>query len=141
MGKRAADVVVGMLSDVGSSTRAAAPSVTEAFARPPAPVASPATAPPLPVPPQPSAPPVSREPARSAPGSASVASASSPATGEPVIPRTLRLRTGTAGQLRAAWLLAKREDVLLTAQDFASDLVEEALRSRQRRQRAASGAV
>ena len=43
-------------------------------------------------------------------------------------PRTLRLRPETAQQLRAAWLEAKRDDVLLTAQDFASNLVEDALR-------------
>jgi hypothetical protein len=54
-----------------------------------------------------------------------------------VAPRTLRLRPETAQQLRAAWLEAKRDDVLLTAQDFASALVDEAL-SRRRRSRAAS---
>ncbi len=39
--------------------------------------------------------------------------------------------------MREAWLVAKREDVLLTAQDFASDLIEEALgaRTRSRRRR------
>jgi hypothetical protein len=52
-------------------------------------------------------------------------------------PRTLRLRKDTAQQLREAWLEAKRDDVLLTAQDFASNLVDEAL-SRRRRQRPAS---
>jgi hypothetical protein len=49
----------------------------------------------------------------------------------------LRLRKGTAQQLREAWLEAKRDDVLLTAQDFASNLVDEAL-SRRRRQRSTS---
>ena len=58
----------------------------------------------------------------------------------PGAPRTLRLRPEAAGHLRAAWLEAKRDDVLLTAQDFASDLVEEALASRQRRRRPASSA-
>jgi hypothetical protein len=48
-------------------------------------------------------------------------------------PRTLRLRSVTAGRLRQAWLEAKRDDVLLTAQDFASDLVDEALMARRRR--------
>jgi hypothetical protein len=48
-------------------------------------------------------------------------------------PRTLRLRPATAQRLRRAWLEAKRDDVLLTAQDFASDLVEEALVRRLRR--------
>jgi hypothetical protein len=48
-------------------------------------------------------------------------------------PRTLRLRPVTAQRLRQAWLEAKRDDVLLTAQDFASDLVDEALLRRRRR--------
>ena len=48
-------------------------------------------------------------------------------------PRTLRLRPVTAHRLRQAWLEAKRDDVLLTAQDFASDLVDEALLARHRR--------
>lgn len=48
-------------------------------------------------------------------------------------PRTLRLRPTTAHRLRQAWLEAKRDDVLLTAQDFASDLVDEALARRRRR--------
>ena len=48
-------------------------------------------------------------------------------------PRTLRLRPATAQRLRQAWLEAKRDDVLLTAQDFASDLVDEALVRRRRR--------
>ena len=52
-------------------------------------------------------------------------------------PRTLRLRSETAARLRTAWLEAKRDDVLLTAQDFASDLVEEAL-ARQRRRPASA---
>jgi hypothetical protein len=47
-------------------------------------------------------------------------------------PRTLRLRPATAQRLRQAWLAAKRDDVLLTAQDFASDLVDEALARRRR---------
>jgi hypothetical protein len=47
-------------------------------------------------------------------------------------PRTLRLRPATAQRLRQAWLEAKRDDVLLTAQDFASDLVDEALARRRR---------
>jgi hypothetical protein len=48
-------------------------------------------------------------------------------------PRTLRLRPATAQRLRQAWLEAKRDDVLLTAQDYASDLVDEALTRRRRR--------
>jgi hypothetical protein len=47
-------------------------------------------------------------------------------------PRTLRLRPATAQRLRQEWLAAKRDDVLLTAQDFASDLVDEALARRRR---------
>lgn len=54
------------------------------------------------------------------------------AVAEVKAPRTLRLRSTTAEQLRRAWLLAKRDDVLLTAQDFASDLVEDALARRRR---------
>jgi hypothetical protein len=50
----------------------------------------------------------------------------------PEAPRTLRLRPTTAQRLREAWLEAKRDDVLLTAQDFASGLVEEALARRRR---------
>jgi hypothetical protein len=47
-------------------------------------------------------------------------------------PRTLRLLPATAQRLRRAWLEAKRDDVLLTAQDFASELVDEALVRRRR---------
>jgi hypothetical protein len=57
---------------------------------------------------------------------------------EEAAPRTLRLRPDTAARLRAAWLEAKRDDVLLTAQDFASELVEEALVRHQRRRAASS---
>lgn len=53
-------------------------------------------------------------------------------------PRTLRLRPTAAAALREAWLEAKHEDVLLTAQDFASDLLEEMLKIRRRRTKAAS---
>ncbi|WP_157681572.1 hypothetical protein [Mycobacterium sp. JS623] len=52
-------------------------------------------------------------------------------TASPKAPRTLRLRPGAASRVRDAWLAAKRDDVLLTAQDFASDLVEEALARRE----------
>lgn len=143
MGKRTADVVMGMLSDVGSSTRVSASVGTETIAPPSESVAE--SAPPRSAPPgAPEPAPVSADPASPAAPAASTGAAvparSGPAAEEAVIPRTLRLRKGTAGDLRAAWLLAKREDVLLTAQDFASDLVEEALRMRQRRQRAAKTA-
>lgn len=48
----------------------------------------------------------------------------------PPVPRTLRLRASTAAALRDAWLDAKRDDVLLSHQDFASDLLDTALRRR-----------
>lgn len=54
-------------------------------------------------------------------------------TVDPDAPRTWRLRPTTAAQLREAWLEAKRDDVLLTAQDFASTLVDEALEHRRSR--------
>lgn len=43
------------------------------------------------------------------------------------VPRTLRLRASTAAALRDAWLEAKRDDVLLSHQDFASNLIDDAL--------------
>lgn len=55
-----------------------------------------------------------------------------PAPSAPEAPRTLRLQPSTAQRLRDAWLEAKRDDVLLTAQDFASVLVDEALTRRGR---------
>jgi hypothetical protein len=55
-----------------------------------------------------------------------------PAPSAPEAPRTLRLQPSTAQRLREAWLEAKRDDVLLTAQDFASVLVDEALSRRGR---------
>lgn len=56
---------------------------------------------------------------------ATPADGSAGAAGE--VPRTLRLRASTAAALRDAWLAAKREDVLLSHQDFASDLLDAAL--------------
>ena len=56
-----------------------------------------------------------------------------PETANEAAPRTLRLRPDTASRLREAWLQAKRDDVLLTAQDFASNLVDDALARRRRR--------
>jgi hypothetical protein len=44
-----------------------------------------------------------------------------------------RDETTPAHRLRQAWLEAKRDDVPLTAQDFASDLVDEPLVRRRRR--------
>jgi hypothetical protein len=124
MAKNVSDVVMGMLSDAGSATRA------------PATIAPPAQAPtapaPEPAPPAPVAvrevPAVAAAPAAKTPDQPLAAAVD---TGE--APRTLRLRPEAATRLRSAWLEAKRDDVLLTAQDFASDLVMEALVSRRRR--------
>lgn len=127
MAKNVADVVMGMLSDAGSATR------------------TPVEADPQPV----VAPPPPALVSRSAPAPRATAAAAQPTkpAGPPPsgadalgAPRTLRLRPEAASQLRAAWLEAKRDDVLLTAQDFASNLVEEALVTRQRRRRASSTA-
>jgi hypothetical protein len=117
--KDTASAVLGMLSSAGAETRPAAtpepmPAAETVSARvePPVdtrPSASVSTLPPAPV----------------------------PAKAVDTAPRTLRLRSETAQRLRDAWLEAKRDDVLLTAQDFASDLVEDAL-ARRRRQRTAS---
>ena len=120
--KDANSAVLGMLSAVGAQTRAADP-----IEPPPPPVAAPE-------PVLPTEPPADSRPSatvRTLPAQAPVKSAADEA------PRTLRLRKDTAQQLREAWLEAKRDDVLLTAQDFASNLVDEAL-SRRRRQRSAS---
>ena|ERR1700733_8586229 len=119
--KDTANTVLGMLSTVGAQTRAADP------IEPPPPVAAPE-------PVLPAEPPADSRPSatvRTLPAQAPVKSVADEA------PRTLRLRKDTAQQLREAWLEAKRDDVLLTAQDFASNLVDEAL-SRRRRQRSAS---
>lgn len=133
MAKNVSDVVMGMLSDVGSATRGPGEPDHQPVAEPhqaraalvsrrPAPAPRAAAAAEVVPPPQPVDPPPSAD--ADAPGA----------------PRTLRLRPETATRLRAAWLQAKRDDVLLTAQDFASNLVEEALVARQRRRRAASTA-
>lgn len=143
MGKNVADVVVGMLSDVGSATRpptreantGAPTSSTQGTspARPPASLSSELSDAPRPPVHQPDARNVASSSATAAPNASR-----SDGPREVVAPRTLRLRPQTASELREAWLSAKREDVLLTAQDFASDLVEEALRLRRRRHRVAN---
>jgi hypothetical protein len=126
--KDTASAVLGMLSVAGAQTR------------PPVPEPLPATAPVGP-PPEPDvssaagAPPA--ETAMPASVSTLPTNGKRPAAADDAAPRTLRLRPGTAAGLRAAWLEAKRDDVLLTAQDFASDLVEDAL-ARHRRRRAVS---
>lgn len=61
---------------------------------------------------------------------ASRRAAPTPEPPAPTVPRTLRLRASTAAALRDAWLAAKRDDVLLSHQDFASDLLDAALRRR-----------
>lgn len=134
--KDTASAVLGMLSSVGSQTRPTAH--TAEPPRPPAPRSGPDPNQPNRVT-EPTAPAtvVERMPDE---GRASVSPLAPARTTGPApdeAPRTLRLRPGTAQQLRAAWLEAKRDDVLLTAQDFASDLVDEAL-SRQRRRRTVS---
>jgi hypothetical protein len=126
--KDTSSAVLGMLSTVGAQTRGPAASVPQ-----PAPPAATPTAPP-----GPAAPADTGEPA--VPGSAATLPANrvgGDAAPVPAAPRTLRLRPDTARKLRAAWLEAKRDDVLLTAQDFASSLMDDAL-ARHRRQRAAS---
>lgn len=138
MAKKVSDVVMGMLSDAGSATRA------------PSAIAAPAYEPPAAPEPDPTPPPaavaVHVPAATGAP--AAVFTAEPPAAeleagysnqpptaadDNPRAPRTLRLRAEAATGLRSAWLEAKRDDVLLTAQDFASDLLMEALVSRRQR--------
>ena len=128
--------VLGMLSSVGAQTR---PPVPEpAAAAPPAsptPQPEAASLPIAPPAPEPTvvAPGVTDSPA----ATVSTLPTKQPGVANDVAPRTLRLRPDTAARLRSAWLEAKRDDVLLTAQDFASDLVEDAL-LRHRRRRAAN---
>ena len=116
--KDTAAAVLGMLSTAGAQTRAT-PDATqpgeETVAAPAVTVTQEAPAP------------ISALPTPPPPATAADAGA----------PRTLRLRPATAHRLRQAWLEAKRDDVLLTAQDFASGLVEEALAKRGRRRPAA----
>jgi hypothetical protein len=124
--KDTASAVLGMLSVAGAQTR---PTVPE-------PPAAPA---PEPFAPESDVSSATETPPAEAATSASVSTLPTngkrPAAADDAAPRTLRLRPGTAAGLRAAWLEAKRDDVLLTAQDFASDLVEDAL-ARHRRRRA-----
>ena len=125
--KDTAAAVLGMLSTVGAQTRPPAPEILETVTEPPEPVAEPEPTP------------AAVEPVADVRPTASVRQLPPAPTknkGEEA-PRTLRLQPGTASDLRAAWLEAKRDDVLLTAQDFASALVDEALAARRRRTRAA----
>ena len=111
--KDTAAAVIGMLSSAGAQTRRT-PEGTE-------PDAQPSVAPTVTVTEGPPAS-VSTLPAPALPLTTSASEA----------PRTLRLLPATAQRLRQAWLEAKRDDVLLTAQDFASELVDEALMRRRR---------
>lgn len=105
--------VLGMLSSAGERTR---------------PAAEPAPAQPAPPIAEALQPPVAEEPAQQAPATVSALTpASRSAAAVEKAPRTLRLQSHTASALRDAWLTAKRDDVLLTFQDFASALIDEAL--------------
>jgi hypothetical protein len=127
--KDTASAVLGMLSTAGAQTRAAIASPV-----PPEPAAV--------AQPEPDPAPPTRATAEPAPPTAPVSTLPTPrqrsAAAEDGAPRTLRLRPDTAAELRAAWLEAKRDDVLLTAQDFASNLVDDALARHRRRRAVAS---
>lgn len=111
--KDTAAAVLGMLSTAGAQTRKAADGVGDSELGSPPPAVTVTESSPMPV----SALPPVRRPSAAA---------------EVKAPRTLRLRSSTAERLRQAWLHAKRDDVLLTAQDFASDLMDDALARRRR---------
>ena len=143
--------ILGMLSTVGSTTRPAreageAVTTPEEQSVPDAPAAEAPAADAAPAaslePPAADIaapePPAAAEHEPEAPKQQRQFGAAGKAPTQPSVPRTLRLRPATANELRDAWLEAKREDVLLTAQDFASDLLEEMLKLRRRRTRAAS---
>jgi hypothetical protein len=121
-----------MLSTAGAQTRPQIAAPTS-----PEPSATPAPEAPAPEPHAPSATAAVAEPVPSGTVSPLPTVHADQRKAEDSAPRTLRLRPDTAARLRAAWLEAKRDDVLLTAQDFASDLVEDAL-ARHRRRRAAA---
>ena len=113
--KDTASAVISMLSTAGAQTRRpdeSAEPVDEAVATPAVTVTE--------------EPQASVSPLHTSPPPVSAAATS------PEAPRTLRLRPATAQRLRDAWLEAKRDDVLLTAQGFASNLVDEALARRRR---------
>lgn len=126
--KDTAATVLGMLSTTGASTR---PSGLPSPDRPrdelepaaPEPVTVPVPVAASPAPQVEAAPPSVRASRRRAP---------EPEAPARDVPRTLRLRASTAVALRDAWLEAKRDDVLLSHQDFASDLLDVALGQRQR---------
>lgn len=122
--KDTAATVLGMLSTTGASTRPSAEPGAERAGQPddPSHVDRAAAA----AEPEPAVPVGASRPAAS-----SRRRAAPPAEAHaPAVPRTLRLRASTAAALRDAWLDAKRDDVLLSHQDFASDLLDAALRRR-----------
>lgn len=120
--KDTATAVLGMLASAGAQTRTVA-----AVERPTEPTA-----------PEPRSvePPIDTRPTATV--SAFPPAAQGAAASDEPAPRTIRLRAASASHLRAAWLEAKREDVLLQSQDFASTLIDEALAARRRRARSAS---
>jgi hypothetical protein len=126
--KDTSSAVLGMLSTVGAQTRRpaeSAPQPAKAAVPPPAQPEAGASA-------------AAAEPATSGSVSTLRTNRTGGSAGEQAAPRTLRLRPDTAHRLRAAWLEAKRDDVLLTAQDFASSLMEDALARHHRRRAATS---
>lgn len=130
--------VLGMLSSTGASTRplggisrpeTAEPAPVDELATPtvsteqPVPDATPTPA----IGPSPTAavrPSSSTPPTRTSRRRSAVAERETTARD---VPRTLRLRVSTAAALRDAWLEAKRDEVLLSHQDFASNLIDDAL--------------
>ncbi len=108
--KDTAAAVLGMLSTTGASTRPTSPTEGAQGAE------------------ELDLPSAVAEPAPALPGAS--AARRRVAAPPPAVPRTLRLRASTAAALRDAWLDAKRDDVLLSHQDFASDLLDAALRHR-----------
>jgi hypothetical protein len=137
--KDTAATVLGMLSSTGASTRPSSPADSDGPSEKrdgelpavadEAPAAAPSSLPaPVAVPSLPAV--------EDAPAAARVARrrtsgpAPAPESAGREVPRTLRLRASTAAALRDAWLEAKRDDVLLSHQDFASDLLDSVLRRR-----------
>jgi hypothetical protein len=114
--KDTAAAVAAMLSTAGAQTRRIPERIEPPAPAPIAPAAASVTVT------EPAPATVTTLPPPATPGRATIAEA----------PRTLRLQPTTAQRLRDAWLEAKRDDVLLTAQDFASALVDEALTRRGR---------
>lgn len=115
--KDANAAVLGMLSTSGSQYRPRpdAPSAPEAA---PAPEQAPATAP---TDPQRDESNDRGRRARRAAGGATTTTETARA------PRTIRLSQQMADRLRDAWLAAKKDDVLLTLQDFADDILDQGL--------------